>query len=130
MGLFGDFFGGNSNTPKAEKQLPWIALNTADQLEALIRASRGRTQIIFKHSDTCGISRMVLGMFSEQFPLPQNGVDLYFLDIHSYRPVSNAVAAKLNVIHESPQLLILRNEEVVYHNSHGAIVDTDLQKYM
>ena len=68
-------------------------------------------------------------MFAESYDMDLD-IDLYFLTIQSHRDVSNAIEDKFGVRHESPQLLIVKNGEVVFHTSHGAISDTDLTKYV
>ncbi|MEM1258162.1 MAG: bacillithiol system redox-active protein YtxJ [Bacteroidota bacterium] len=127
MGLFGNLFG--SKEGKEEKVLPWISLTTKEQLGEIRERSKDKPQLIFKHSTTCGISRMVLGMFSASYPLDVNSADLYFLDLHSYREVSNEVAVAFQVLHQSPQLLIIKNGVTVFHTSHGAITETILNQF-
>ncbi|GAB4158308.1 MAG: hypothetical protein Tsb0033_11290 [Winogradskyella sp.] len=56
--------------------------------------------------------------------------DLYYLDLLSYRDVSNEVGYKFQVMHQSPQLLVIRNGVAVAHASHGAINDMDLAKFI
>ena len=72
---------------------------------------------------------MVLGMFTDTYDTDLD-IDLYFLTIQNHRDVSNAIEEKFAVRHESPQLLVVKNEEVVFHTSHGAIADTDFTKYL
>ena len=68
---------------------------------------------------------MVKRRFETQYSF--NGeADLYYLDILNYRDISNKIANKFGVYHESPQLLIVKNGAVVKHDSHGAINDLDL----
>jgi len=127
MGWFGNLFGGEKNGD--EKELPWISLNAIGMLSEIKECSNIRPQFIFKHSTTCGISRMVLGMFSRGYPFDKNTADLYYLDLHAYRDVSNEVAAVFQVMHQSPQLLVIKNGITVYHTSHGAITETDLAQW-
>ena len=129
MGIFDSVFGKKEKTTKEKKELPWVQLASLDQLETITENSKNKPQVIYKHSSTCGISRMVLNMFSESYDMDLD-IDLYFLTIQSYRDVSNAIEDKFGVRHESPQLLIIKNGEVVFHTSHGAISDTDLTKYV
>ncbi|WP_431109436.1 bacillithiol system redox-active protein YtxJ [Winogradskyella poriferorum] len=125
--MFKKLFG--SSEPKEEKILPWIALNGIDQLDAIAERSKGKTQLIFKHSTRCGISRMVMNQFVAAYDLDLNA-DLYYLDLLSYREVSNEVGYKFEVMHESPQLLVIRNGVVVAHASHGGINDMDLVSFV
>lgn len=131
MGLFKNLFGREDQaSEKNKKVVPWIALIAEAQLETIEINSAIKPQVIFKHSTTCGISRMVLNMFNQSYSLTENQMDLYYLDLHSYRAVSNAVAQKFNVQHQSPQLLIIKNGSVVRHSSHGSIVDIPLESFV
>lgn len=130
MGIFGGLFGSKSEGESGSSNIPWIPLNTVDQLGTIKEKSSSRPQVIFKHSTTCGISRMVLNMFKSSYNLQDGQMDLYFLDLLANRDVSNAVASKFGVMHQSPQLLIIKNGVVVIHDSHGAISDINLEKYI
>lgn len=129
MGIFDSVFGKKENTTTKKKALPWIPLEAMDQLEAIAEKSNGRPQVIFKHSNTCGISRMVLNMFEGSYDMDLD-IDLYFLTIQNHRDISNRIAEKFDVLHESPQLLVVKNGEVTFHTSHGAISDMDFTKYL
>jgi len=129
MGIFDSVFGKKEKTVKEKKEVPWIQLESLNQLDTITENSKNKPQFIYKHSSTCGISRMVLNMFSESYDMDLD-VDLYFLTIQNHRDVSNAIAEKFGVRHESPQLLVVKNAEVAFHTSHGAISDTDLTKYL
>lgn len=128
MGIFNKIFGGTSQ-PKEEKILPWIPLTAVSQLKAIAEKSKSKTQIIFKHSTRCGISKMVINQFIDAYNLDLN-VDLYYLDLLNYRETSNEVGYKFQVMHQSPQLLVIKNEVVVVHASHGAINEIDLPKFV
>lgn len=126
MGLFDKLFSG-SNEPKQEDTTPWIDLNTLEQLKVINERSKTKTQFVFKHSTRCGISRMVISQFKKDYQLSESEADLYYLDLLNYREISSAIAETFNVMHESPQLLIIKNGVVVAHKSHGGINDLDLQ---
>lgn len=130
MGLFTKLFGGSSDSDaiNKENELPWIALKTIEQLDEIVENSKTKTQLIFKHSTRCGISRMVINQFKKDYKLSENDADLYYLDLLSFRSISNAVAEKFQIRHESPQLLIIKNGEVVAHDSHSGINRLALEK--
>ncbi len=131
MGLFTKFFGNNNDENHQEpNKIHWIPLASVSQLEDIAAASVGKPQVIFKHSTTCGISRMVLNMFTSSFTLESGAMDMYFLDLHANRDVSNTIAEKFQVMHQSPQLLIVKNGVVVAHDSHGAINELQLDQYI
>ena len=125
MGLLNKIFGGN-DTPKEKKVLPWIPLNDMAQLDHIASKSSTKTQVIFKHSTRCGISSMVMKQFADMYNLTEKDLDLYYLDLLSYRDVSNEVGYKFQVMHQSPQLLVIKNGVVVKHASHSAINEFDL----
>jgi bacillithiol system protein YtxJ len=129
MGLFDKLFSG-SNEPKQEDATPWIDLNTLEQLEMIKERSKTKTQFVFKHSTRCGISRMVISQFKRDYQLSETEADLYYLDLLNYREISAAIAETFKVMHESPQLLIIKNGVVVANKSHGGINELDLQKFV
>lgn len=103
--------------------LKWISLIEIFQLDTLVEKSYQKPQFIFKHSTRCGISRTVKREFEGSFPFKNEEVDLYYLDLLSYRHISNKIASLFGVYHESPQLLIVKNGRVVKHASHGNIIE-------
>lgn len=125
MGLLKSFFGNQSGSG-LNLEMPWLALNNISQLLDIEENSKEKPQLIFKHSTRCGISSMVLKQFEKDFPQINDTVDLYFLDLLNHRDISNDIASRFGVHHESPQLLILKNGKVVKHANHGAINDLDL----
>jgi bacillithiol system protein YtxJ len=129
MGFLKTLFGGTSE-PKEAKVLPWIALTRVEQLKDIKQASLSKTQVIFKYSSRCGVSRMVLNQFVTNYKLSDDALDLYFLDLINYREVSNETAYAFQVVHESPQVLVIKNGVVVAHASHGAINSLDLSKFV
>jgi bacillithiol system protein YtxJ len=110
--------------------LPWIPLNAIPQLNYIAEKSKTKTQVIFKHSTRCGISRMVINQFVEMYQFTEKDLDLYYLDLLNHREVSNEVGYKFQVMHESPQLLVIKNGVVVTHASHGAINNIDLASFL
>lgn|SRR5690606_2248318 len=120
---------GTTAEVKDTKLLPWIVLNSLDQLSEIEAKSITKTQVIFKHSTRCGISRMVLSQFEKDFDALSTNLDLHFLDLLNHRDISNAIAERFNVVHESPQLLIIKNGTAVVNASHGSINDLKLHQY-
>jgi bacillithiol system protein YtxJ len=131
MSLLDNLFGSTKKTEETSKNTwSWIPLTTIEQLEEIVQKSLSRTQMIFKHSTTCGTSRMVLNMFGKDITNESDKADLYYLDLHRFRDLSNEVGKRFKVAHQSPQLLIIRNGIVIAHDSHGGIIEIDLNKYL
>ncbi|HQU56033.1 MAG: bacillithiol system redox-active protein YtxJ [Chitinophagaceae bacterium] len=103
----------------------WSTLHTEEQLQNLIKASYTRPQVIFKHSTRCYISARVLKDFEEE-PVAE-GVDFHFLDLLANRALSNKIANDWQVRHQSPQVLLIKNGECIYHTSHADISMEDIK---
>ena len=131
MGILSGLFGNKNDEVKNEKKaLPWINLVSLDQLEEIALKSKTKPQFIFKHSTTCGVSRMVLNTFKSTYKLNKDQADLYYLDLHSNREVSNETGYKFQVIHQSPQLLVIKNGIAIANASHGSINEIELEKFI
>ncbi len=106
----------------------WHPKNSIDPLEPIKAASFNRPQVIFKHSTTCSISRMALDRF-ERASAPEN-VDFYYLDLLKYRQISTAIADFFQVHHESPQVILIKDGECVYDESHYGIMMDELISFL
>ncbi|WP_054850742.1 bacillithiol system redox-active protein YtxJ [Olleya sp. ITB9] len=127
MGIFNKLFGSDTQ-PKEKKVLPWIPLTSVEALDSIVQKSKTKTQVIFKHSTRCGISSMVMNQFIAMYDLDIN-IDLYYLDLLNYREVSNETGYKFQVMHQSPQLIVVKNGIAVAHASHGQINEINLNQF-
>ncbi len=117
MGFLRKLFS-STNSEKEEKFIPWYRLTTIQQLDEIEKESFNRPIAIFKHSTRCGTSRMALRQFESQFLIEDEKVKLYFLDLIAFREVSNEVAIRFQVMHQSPQLIVVKNSNTIHHSSH------------
>ena len=125
MSIFNSIFGEpkpNSNS----SNIDWTPLEDLGQIEEIITLSEQMPVIIFKHSTRCSISRMALKNFENEYDLGEN-VIAYFLDLISFREVSNEIASRFNVVHQSPQLLLIVGGKSVYDVSHSSIDAQELK---
>lgn len=109
------------NEEKKQSGLPWERLTSVDQLKEVIEGSSEKPKLLFKHSTRCSISSMALNGFQRSWEGSQDDIDIYYIDLLSYRDVSNAIATETGVIHQSPQVIVLKNKEVVYTATHSSI---------
>ena len=133
MGIFNTIFGGkDEKKPKEEKKsfLNWIPLTSLEQLEEIKNQSKTESILIFKHSTRCGISSMVIKQFEKLFSEDHQHLKVYYLDLLSYRNISDEVGYTFQVMHQSPQLLVIKNEVAVYNASHYDITLTDLSRFI
>jgi len=97
----------------------WIELNEPSQIQEIKERSGEKPQVIFKHSTRCSISSVAKSRL-ERTAAPDN-VDFYYLDLIRHRNLSEKIATDFAVYHESPQVLLIRNGECVYDESHSGI---------
>ncbi len=120
MGLLKNLFKSTTEN-QSELAINWIPLINLEQLDDIVEASNKKPIAIFKYSTRCGLSRMVLKDLERNHELSENEPQWYFLDLIKYRSLSNEISSRFNVIHESPQIIILQHGKVIYHNSHSGI---------
>lgn len=132
MGLFDKAFKSQRDISKKEiEEFHWNALTEEEQLDEIEEESKEKTVVLFKHSTRCGISRMVLRNFEKGFQKEQaEDHKMYFLDLLANRGLSNEIAKRFNVAHESPQVIILKNGKVVHHASHHSIEPGKVESYI
>ncbi len=131
MGLFDKFLGNKEKEDSlSSSRVNWIPLNDLAQLDAIETESHELPVAIFKHSTRCGISRMVLNGFEREFNYSDGAVKMYFLDLITYRSISNEIAERFKIWHESPQLLVISKGETVHHSSHSAISAEILKEFI
>lgn len=102
--------------------MDWISLNDSKQLQEIIAESTKQPVIIYKHSTRCNISRSAFDRLERKWDATAAGsVKKYFLDLLSYREVSNRIADIFEVEHQSPQILVISNGRSVLALSHYEI---------
>ncbi len=102
----------------------WIELTDEQQLAAIKQHSALQPVVIFKHSTRCSISTMAKNRLEKQKPI--DNTQFYYLDLLRHRALSNKIAQDFAVVHESPQVLLIRNGECVYEETHNGITMDDL----
>lgn len=118
MGFLDKIFGGNDaeTTPDF-----WHFLESEEDLKAAIEESYKRKVVLFKHSTRCHISKTVLRNFEREVDDENKDIAYYFLDLLSYRNLSNQIADQFDVVHQSPQMIVLKDGKAVLDASHQSI---------
>ena len=101
--------------------MKWNNLNNIDLLNQIVTESETTSVVVFKHSTRCSISSMALNRLEKSWDDKAAGCKPYYLDLINNRDISNKIAEKFHVHHESPQLLIIKNGECTYDASHMEI---------
>jgi len=120
MSVFSNIFGSSEEQDKLNSKVNWIPLTFLGQLDEIVAFSNEKPAVIFKHSTRCSVSRFALKQFENEFDL-EDKVDAYFLDLLEYRDISNEIASRFGVYHQSPQLLLIKEGKSVYDVSHSDI---------
>ena len=128
--MFKKLFGSSKeNTENKAKKttIDWVPLTTVEEVQAIKKMSTDTYVGVFKHSTRCSISSTVLQRFERVFPkdLP---IKMYYIDLLNYREVSAAVGNVFQVIHQSPQFLIIKDGKAVAHDSHQSILDINFSE--
>ncbi len=119
--MFNKIFGDSTGKDSSSSGIGWNDLTDINQLNVITEESSETPVIIFKHSTRCAISRMALKNFEREYAIEEGSVKPYFLDLLEHRDISNTIASKFNVDHQSPQLLLIKDGKAVYHTSHSDI---------
>lgn len=128
MSIFNIFKNKKDSKEEQKSYINWIPLTSMQQLEEIKKQSENEPVAIFKHSTRCGISSMVIKRFANSFDEELKSYKVYYLDLLNYREISNEIAYTFQVLHQSPQLLVIKKGEVVSHASHYDIAQINLKK--
>ena len=102
----------------------WIILTNEEHLERVKESSKLQPVVIFKHSTRCATSMLAKNRLERE--KPAHNTEFYFLDLLRYRHLSDKIAADFHVYHESPQVLVIRDGECIYEDSHNGINMQDI----
>lgn len=99
-------------------------------LDAAVAESRERPVLLFKHSRTCGISCEAFEELHAHIAEDPTGAAYKLITVQSHRVVAEAVTSRFGVRHESPQAIVIRNGDVVWHGSHFRITAEQLKQVL
>ncbi|WP_338645134.1 bacillithiol system redox-active protein YtxJ [Flavobacterium sp. KS-LB2] len=120
MSFFKNMFNSSDEKDSNENKINWNELTDLGQLNEIIAISNEKPVAIFKHSTRCSVSRMALKQFENEFN-SSDKVTPYFLDLIANRDISNEIANRFGVTHQSPQLILIKGGKAIYNVSHSDI---------
>ena len=124
--LFGKKKDKAASETKNKINVEWIPLTSVGQLKEVTVASKEGYAGIFKHSTRCSISRSVAKRFEQNYPADLTNLKMYYLDLLNYREISNEITAQFQVMHQSPQFILIKNGKAILNASHYDIAQIDL----
>lgn len=113
---------------KSRPSLNWIEIQSEEDLEKVLASAE--KVAIFKHSTRCPVSSMAQNRIETSWEEDTNQTPIYLLDLIRYRDLSNKIASKLGVGHQSPQLILVQNGKAFYDSSHHMIQSKEAAKYI
>ncbi len=106
----------------------WLTLNSIEQLDQIIQDSHQVPVAIFKHSTRCSISSMAKSRLERSWNFEDQQVQVYYLDLIAFREISNEIANKFGVEHQSPQMLLIKGGKAIYADSHSGISVSSMEE--
>jgi bacillithiol system protein YtxJ len=98
-------------------------IDTLTQLEDLLKQED--KFFLLKHSLTCPISHAAYQEY-EKYAKENESVPAYFVAVQEARPLSNEIAEKFEIKHESPQAILIKNGDAIWNASHWKITNRSL----
>ena len=132
MGFLDKLFGGSAPEEKNENkvEVKFYTLDDIKLLDEVDEISHTKPVVLFKHSTRCSISRFALKRFDAEFNYPEDKIDWYLLDLLNHRDISNEIAQRYNVQHQSPQIIVVRKGKAVFSSTHDGIDAHDLKQFV
>jgi len=127
MGIF-NFFSSSANGNGTNSSSKWKFLTTEENLNTLLDAGSDKITIIFKHSPACSVSFFAQREMNKLGDEIAEIADLYIVNVIGNRAVSNEIAQRTGVRHESPQLLFLHKGKVIWNGSHHHVTAKNVEK--
>ena len=103
-------------------------LNSIQDLDRALDESNERPVLLFKHSLTCPISTRAFREFQSYLANPDPRISYKLVTVQTSRPVSDEIAARLKLEHESPQAILVRNGRELWNASHNEITALSLSE--
>jgi bacillithiol system protein YtxJ len=104
-------------------------ISTLDEWTKLFDHSEEKPFWIFKHSDTCPISKAAWNQF-QAYVAGQSSpeTEFYMVEVKHARSVSNKIAEDLALKHESPQAILVQKKTMKWNTSHHSITKEKLEE--
>jgi thioredoxin 1 len=109
--------------------MPFQPLTDPDDLDAAFARSEESPVVLYKHSTSCPISYRARQRM-EALADADDAPPVYEVVVQQARPVSNAIAERLGLRHETPQVVILWQGEAVFDASHGRVTAEAVREHL
>lgn len=101
--------------------MDWTKLESITQVDEILDDRTSEVFLILKHSTRCSISSMAMNRLEGSWNEKANSIKPFYLDLIAFRDISNYIAEKFDVFHQSPQVLLIKNGECYFEETHMGI---------
>ena len=131
MSFFKNIFGENKSDEKQNENVEakFFTLNNIAQFDEIDEISHTKPVVLFKHSTRCIISRTALKQFDAAYDFSEEKMNWYLLDLLNHRDVSNEIASRYNVVHQSPQIVVIKKGKAIFSETHDSISVENLKQF-
>lgn len=103
-------------------------LLTNDDCNQMWEESKEKPVLLFKQNTACPISAGAFSRFNAFLESTAEGIHAYFVKVRETREISNVIEEKTGVEHQSPQIILIKNNEVLWHTSHEEITEDSIDQ--
>ena len=99
-------------------------LLSIEEWNDVVEKSKEGPLLVLKHSTTCPISTSAYSRVEAY----ETEMPKFFLKVRESRPVSNEIESDLGIVHQSPQLFLMKDGKAVWNASHTVITDNEINR--
>lgn len=105
-------------------------IQTIEDWDRIKKSSAEKEVLLLKHSTACLTSLRAYHHFKAIPEMIKRDLDFYLLTVIEHRKVSNKIEADLDVVHESPQIILVKNQMAIWKASHWSISTKNVVKVL
>lgn len=113
---------------QGDQSLDWQYPQKISAIDECFANSYKKAVVFYKHSSKCGLCHMIRDDFNRQWNSSQENVVLVFIEVNENRSLSNYLAERTAIRHHSPQVIVVKNNEVIYSKTHGSIKIPEIEQ--
>ncbi len=113
------------------KAIPFLgAIQNNVDLQQILDFSETIPVGIFKHDPQNNISIMGTNFLNRNWEIESHRLQMYYLDVHTYRSASVIVERTIGIKHDAPQLIVLYKNNIIYYASRSAISQQEISEIL
>ena len=102
----------------------FVEIDSVEKLDSLFAESVERPVILFKHSNSCGISAHI------RYLLEEIDSDIHTVTVQLNGEVSGQIAERTGHRHQSPQVIVIRDGKSIHHATHYSIDPKTIRQFV